>query len=173
LIVYSRASESRIDQFLNELLVIKKISIMREFEVDRVWAYRDLRSGRSSGTGRIDRSKCFPGSPSPVVSSAAGKVARWGTGGCRCGQRGGRVGGEGAALGGGAGTPRPLRACSALLPSFGTSWSGSDGAQHSTASVGPGLWPGLGLRSRPVHMCLSQPLDKNPHRSRDRHVRAT
>jgi hypothetical protein len=63
-------------------------------------------------------------------------------------------------------TPVPLRACSGLLPSYGTSWSGSDGAQHSTASVGPGLWARLGLRSRPVHICLSQPLDQNPHRSR-------
>jgi hypothetical protein len=119
-----------------------------------------------------------PGSPSPVVLSAAGtwpggEPAAAAPVNAEAGlvEKEPRRGGgeeiqEGRDRAARHATPVPLRACSGLLPSYGTSWSGSDGAQHSTASVGPGLWPRLWLRSRPVHMCLSQPLDKNPHRSR-------
>jgi hypothetical protein len=116
---------------------------MREFEVDRGWAYRDLRSGRSSGTGRIDRSKC---SPRLAVSRGFERcryVARWGTGGCRSCQRGGGVGGEGAAQGGGKksrkdgtgrhGTPRQCLCVLAPGSCRPTGRRGVDLTAHSTA----------------------------------------
>jgi hypothetical protein len=47
-------------------------------------------------------------------------------------------------------TPRPLRASLALLPSFQTAWI--------DLTAMPILGLELGLRSRPVHMCPSQPI---------------